>query len=164
MPKSPKGLCRGVPRGNDVDCEDSISAPDWYGKFNISWTGNNSSIYRRLNCWLDSLNTEVQEMEGLIIIPEERTMNTDHQLYSNIRITNNGQLTIQSNIELMGNSRVIVESGGKLIISGGTLSNVDLVLKTGATLQITNGGIIETRNGFEAPVGAIVDIQYGQIL
>ena len=103
-------------------------------------------------------------MEGLLIIPAARTMNTDHQLYSNIRITNNGQLTIQSNIELMGNSRVIVESGGKLIISGGTLSNVDLVLKTGATLQITNGGIIETRNGFEAPVGAIVDIQYGQIL
>lgn len=136
-----------------------------YGKFNISWTGNNNiSIQRRMNCWLDSLNIGVQTMDALCVIPTTITMNTDHQLYSNIRITSNGQLTIQSNIELMGNSRVIVESGGKLIISGGTLSNVDLVLKTGATLQITNGGIIETRNGFEAPVGAIVDIQYGQIL
>ena len=49
-------------------------------------------------------------------------------------------------------------------MDGGTLSNVDLVLKPGATLRIINGGILETRNSFEAPVGAIVDIQYGQIL
>lgn len=91
-------------------------------------------------------------------------MNTDQQIYCNIRITSTGQLTIQNDVELMGNSQVIVESGGKLIISGGTLSNVDLVLKSGATLQIINNGILETRNGFEAPIGAIVDIQYGQIL
>ena len=49
-----------------------------------------------------------------------------------------------SNIEMMGNSKVIVESGGSLIISGGTLSNVDLVLKPGSSLQILNGGILET--------------------
>ena len=65
---------------------------------------------------------------------------------------------------MMGNSRVIVESGGKLIIDGGTLSNVDLLLRTGASLQIINGGIIETRNGFEAPVGTLVNIEHGKIL
>lgn len=64
----------------------------------------------------------------------------------------------------MGNSRVIVESGGTLIISGGTLSNVDLVLKPGATLRIINGGIIETRSGFETPVGVVVYIDDGQII
>ena len=58
----------------------------------------------------------------------------------------------------------IVEAGGQLIIDGGTLSNVDIVLKVGASLQIINGGIIETRNGFEAPLGAIVEIVHGQIL
>lgn len=137
----------------------------WYGKVYVSWTGNNNdSICRRLNCWLDSLNTNLQTLEGLLIIPVTKTMTADEQLYSNIRITSTGQLTIQSDIELMGNCRVIVESGGKLIIDGGTLLNVDLVLKTGASLQIINGGIMETRNGFEAPLGATVDITNGQIL
>ena len=59
---------------------------------------------------------------------------------------------------------MIVESGGKLIIDGGTLSNVDLVLKTGVSLQIVNGGILDTRNGFEAPVGVCVDVENGKIL
>ena len=34
----------------------------------------------------------------------------------------------------------------------------------GAYLQITNGGIIETRNGFEAPLGALIDIDNGKIM
>lgn len=155
----------GQLHGGYADCGDSILSPDWYGKINVSWTGNNnSSIYRRLNCWLDSLNTGVQTMEGLLIIPTTKTMNTNQELYSNIRISSTGQLTIQGNIEMMGNSRVIVESGGKLIIDGGTLSNVDLLLRTGASLQIINGGIIKTRNGFEAPVGTLVNIEHGKIL
>lgn len=155
----------GQLHGSNCDNCNNPNGRSLYGKFDVSWTGNNNnSIYRRLNCWLDSLNTGAQTMEALRIIPTTITMSTDQQLYSNIRITSTGQLTIQSNIEMMGNSKVIVESGGSLIISGGTLSNVDLVLKPGSSLQILNGGILETQNGFEAPVGAIVDIQYGQIL
>lgn len=148
----------------DSNCNcDSINNPDWYGKFSTSWSGDSYS-YRRLSYWLDPLNSGVQTMEGLLIVPSTKTLNTNQQLYSNIRITSTGQLTIQSDIELMGNSRLIVESGGKLIINGGTLSNVDIVLKPGASLQIVNGGIIETRNGFEAPIGATVDVLNGQIL
>lgn len=136
-----------------------------YGQFHVSWTGNyNDTIQRRLNCWLDSLNTGAQTMEGLLVIPTTSTLNTDQQFYGNILITDIGQLSIQSNVEMMGNSRIFVEAGGKLIINGGTLSNTDIILKPGATLQIINGGIIETRNGFVAPVGAYVNIDYGQIL
>lgn len=137
----------------------------YYGKVDVSWTGNNNdSIQRRLNCWLDSLSTGVQTMEALYVVQATVTMNSDQQLYSNLRITGTGQLTIQNDIELMGNSQVIVESGGKLILNGGKLSNTDLILKPGATLRIINNGILETRNGFETPIGAIVDIQYGKIL
>lgn len=154
----------GQLQGGYADCGDSICAPDWYGKFSTSWTGNNNnSIYRRLNCWLDSLNTGVSVMEGLLVIPSDSTMNTNQQLYSNIRVTGTGQLTIQGEIELMETSRVIVESGGTLIIDGGTLSNADIILKVGSALRIKNGGVIETRNGFEAPVGATVYIEDGQI-
>lgn len=150
--------------GGESNCNNKFE-PDWYGKFNVSWTGNNSnSTYRRLNCWLDSLNTNVQAMEGLLIIPSDSIINTNQQLYSNIRIKSNVQLTIQSNVEMMGYSRVIVETGGTLIINNKTLSNADIVLKTGATLRIINDGILQTRNGFEAPIGAIVEIQSGQII
>ncbi len=53
--------------------------------------------------------------------------------------------------------------GGQLVVDGGTMSNVDIDLKAGAALRIINGGIIETRNDFVAPVGAIVDITHGEI-
>lgn len=155
----------GQLHGGYAACGDSVLAPDWYGKFDVSWEGNgNNSQQRRLNCWLDSIGAGVQTLEGLLIIPSVETMVTDEQLYCNIRITSTGQLTIQSDVELMGNSKVIVESGGKLIIDGGTLSNVDVVLKTGATLRIINGGIIEIRNEFSAQLGATVEIVNGQII
>ena len=91
-------------------------------------------------------------------------MTTNHDLYGNVRISESGRLTIQSNVSLQGNSCVIVESGGKLVIDGGTLSNVNLILKIGSSLRIINNGTLDTKNGFDAPKGATVDIQYGQIL
>ena len=65
---------------------------------------------------------------------------------------------------MIGNGQVIVDAGGKLIIDGGRLSNVDIILKAGATLIIINGGVIECQDDFIAPVGAIVDIENGQIM
>lgn len=141
-----------------------MNAYSLYGKFDVSWVGNgNDSIQRRMDCWLDSMNTGVQTMEGLLIIPNARTMTTNRPLYSNVRITDTGQLTIQSDIELMGNSRVKVEAGGRLIIDGGIFSNVDLDLEPGASLCIINGGVMETRSGFQAPVGAKVEVINGKI-
>ena len=144
----------------------NLLGPDKYGKFSVSWIGTKkeNDYYRRLDCWLDSLNMGVQALEGLLIVPSTSTMTTNEDIYSIIRITSTGQLTIQGNNEMMGNSRVIVESGGKLIINGGTLSNAELLLKPGASLQIINGGVMETRNGFEAPVGALVNIENGRIM
>ncbi len=49
------------------------------------------------------------------------------------------------------------------LIDGGTLSNVDLGLIPGAHLRIINHGVLDTRNGFEAPFGVIVDVEDGQI-
>jgi hypothetical protein len=143
----------------------NLGGEDYFRRFDVSWNGySNDSIQRRLSCWLDSLNIGLQAIEGLIIIPSTQTITTDQQIYSNIRIKGSGRLSIQSDLEFMGNSRVIVEPGGILIIDGGTLSNVDLELKPGASLQIINNGIMETRDGFDAPAGAIVHVAYGQII
>lgn len=116
-----------------------------------------------MNCWLDSLNAGINSLEGLWIIPSTTTLDAEQQLYSNIRITDGGVLIIQNNIELMGNSVVIVESGGELLIDGGTFSNVELILKAGASLRIINNGVMEMRNSFDVPVGVTVDVVYGEI-
>lgn len=149
--------------GSNQGCY-GLSCYSKFGKINVSWTGNgNDTIQRRMSCWVDSMNIGVQTMEGLLIIHAMRTMTTDEQFYGNIRIKSTGQLIIQSDIEMMGKSCIIVEPGGKLIIDGGTLSNVELILKPGAFLQIINGGIVETRTGFKAPVGTKVLINNGII-
>lgn len=139
-----------------------------YGRFDLSWTGSNihvDSIHRRLDCWLDSLNMGVQTMDGLLAIPSTIIMTTNQQIDSNICITGTGKLAIRSNVALQDNYRMIVESGGQLIIeNGGKLSNVDLVLKPGAILEIKEGGILDTRNDFEAPGGACVSINDGIIM
>lgn len=49
-------------------------------------------------------------------------------------------------------------------MAGGKLTNAKLSLKPGSTLRILNDGIIETRNGFKAPVDAKVEISHGKIL
>ena len=141
-----------------------------FGKFNVSWIGHNictDSIHRRLNCWLDSLHSGMQTtMEALLVIPVNYSIsaNDNQKLYGNIRIMSTGTFHIFGNLEMKGNSRVIVESGGQLIIEGGKLSNVDLVLKPGAILEIKEGGILDTRNGFEAPGEAHVFIDDGIIM
>lgn len=143
----------------------AINAPDWYGKFDVSWTGNgNTSIYRRLNCWLDSQNIGLQSVEGLWGISHDYTIGTNQQLYGDICINSGGRLVIQSNVEMMGNGRVIVKTGGTLLINGGKLSNVNLEMETGSFLYIISDGVIETQNGFIAPVGVSVTINNGQIL
>ena len=91
-------------------------------------------------------------------------MSSNQQINSNIAITGSGKLFVTGNVELRDNCRIIVESGGKLIIEGGRLSNVDLVLKPGAKLEITDGGILDIRTDFEAPEGATVFIDDGKIL
>ena len=136
-----------------------------FGKFSVSWTGNgNDSIQRRLNYWLDPLNTGIQVLEGLLVLRTTKSLTVNEQIYSNIRIVQNGHLTVQGNVELMGNSRVIVESGGTLIIDGGTFLSSMVILDAGASLIITNGGTLETVNGFYAENGSIVNIINGQII
>lgn len=140
------------------------NAYSYFGKFDLSWTGNgNYNIQRRLNCWLDPQSTWGQTLGGLLVIPSSTTINTNQQLSENICIPNNVQVTIQSNMELTDDCRIIVESGGSLIIDGGVL-NADVILKPGSTLQIINDGTIETNGVFDAQLGSIVNIVYGKII
>ena len=102
--------------------------------------------------------------EGTLYVSKPCSLTRNECIYGNIHITETGRLTITSNIESSGVCPFIVEAGGKLIIDGGRLSNAKLDLEPGATLRILNNGVIETRNGFTAPVGAKVEISHGKIL
>ena len=155
----------GQLHASDSDCGLWKYKPSLYGKFNVSWTGNNNdSIQRRLSCWLDPLNYGFQTWEGLYVLPEDSTMTANGQIDNNICISSTGQLVIKGDVELTGNNRIIVDAGGKLIVDGGTLSNADIIVKPGATIRITHEGMVMTRRGFKAPLGAIVDIKSGKIL
>lgn len=138
---------------------------NYFGKLNYSWIPHDTcSVYRRLDCWVDSIGTGQLVIKGLQIIQEDDTLTLDMIRYSNIRIKNGSTLTILNNIALVESSTIIVESGGTLIVDGGTISNVNIDMKVGSTLRVINNGKFETQNGFVAPIGAIVSVDYGQIL
>lgn len=153
----------GLLHGGDSQCGET-NPHDWFAKFSAAWNPYDIAEHQRLDCWLDTLGSTVQSLETLFVIPTTKLIDKDGQLWGIIHIKSTGQLTIQGNIEAGENGIMTVESGGKLIIDGGRLSNVNLDLKPGATLRIMNGGIIETRNGFTAPIGAFVEISHGKIL
>jgi hypothetical protein len=75
------------------------------------------------------------------------------------------KLTIKSIITLYGNTKIIVEQNGELLIDGGELQNADIELNSGSKLVLKNGGTIKMRNGknFSAPIGASVTIEEGVI-
>ena len=119
---------------------------------------------KELKYWLDPSGDNTEIMEGLLYVSKTFAITDNECIYGNVLVTGTGQLTIQSNIEMEGNGTLTVESGGKLIIDGGKLSNAKLDLKPNTTLYIINGGIIETRSGFSAPMGVKVEISYGRII
>ncbi|MBR4307354.1 MAG: trypsin-like peptidase domain-containing protein, partial [Bacteroidaceae bacterium] len=158
----------GQLHGGLSNCNNGVNGPDWFGRLSSAWYGEENpyipnTVHKRLHCWLDSLGTRTEILEGLLVIRKARTFTKNRNLFSNIRITSTGCLTIQSEIDMMGNSTVLVEEGGVLTIDGGIVSNADIILKDGAKLRVINGGIINTRNALKAPVGAKIEIEFGII-
>ena len=52
-----------------------------------------------------------------------------------------------------------------LIVDGGILNNADLILDSGCSVIVRNGGVVNMASGktFEAPAGAIINIESGEI-
>ena len=93
------------------------------------------------------------------------TYNTRQSKYSHIRINSNATLTIQNILNLFGRVTITIESGGELVIDGGVVTNADISFLTGGKLTIKNGGklVMRTNTDFEAPIGALVEIEDGEI-
>lgn len=93
------------------------------------------------------------------------TYNTRQSKYSHISINSNATLTVQNILNLFGRVTITIESGGQLVIDGGVVTNADIAFSTGGKLKIKNGGklVMRTNTDFEAPVGAMVEIEDGMI-
>lgn len=91
---------------------------------------------------------------------------TRQSKYSNIIISNGATLTVKNILNLFGRVTVTVQSGGRLIIDGGVVTNVAINLAQGSQLKITNGGklVMRTNTSFEAPIGAVVEAEHGEII
>ena len=91
--------------------------------------------------------------------------NTNMSLSNRIGIVKNGILTITSTVNMSGDANIRVCEDGILIIDGGTLQNAHLTLVPGSTLILRNYGKINMASGisFDAPKGAIVNIESGEI-
>lgn len=112
-------------------------------------------------------NLEDLELRGLqtIHITTNSTYMSRAFLYTNICVCNMSKLTIESTITQYGNTKIIVEPNGELVIDGGVLQNADIELNSGSILILKNGGTIKMRNGkdFYSPIGATVTINEGII-
>lgn len=80
-------------------------------------------------------------------------------------VVNGGTLTISGTMTMSGNGLIRVCEGGMLIVDGGVINDASLVLVPGCTVILRNGGVINMASGktFEAPVGAVVNIESGEI-
>lgn len=83
----------------------------------------------------------------------------------NLGIVNGGSLTINGIATITDDANIRVCEGGTLIVDGGTIQDANLTLVPGCALILRNGGIIRMASGktFEAPVGAIVSVESGEI-
>jgi hypothetical protein len=112
-------------------------------------------------------NLEDLELRGLQTthITMDSTFTSRAFFYTNTCVCSMSKMTIKSTITLYGNTKIIVEANGELVIDGGVLENADIELNSGSKLVLKNGGTIIMRNNkdFYAPIGAIVTIEEGMI-
>lgn len=93
------------------------------------------------------------------------TYNTRQSKYTHIRIYSNATLTVKNILNLFGRVTITIESGGELVIDGGVITNAYIAFSSGGKLTIKNGGklVMRTNTDFEAPIGALVEIEDGMI-
>ncbi|MBQ4420928.1 MAG: trypsin-like peptidase domain-containing protein [Bacteroidales bacterium] len=106
-----------------------------YGKFNLSWTGNEATNNnRKLQPWLDPNNTGATTLDGIgnVSCQNGNTLLTNH-LENDLTIStpyfatglvyiNSGvTLTLTSTLRMAPGSRIIVRPGAKLVVNGGEI-------------------------------------------
>ena len=113
-----------------------------------------------------ALETLNPDSNPTLTITGDVTYNTRQSCYSHIVISSGAKLTVKNILNMFGRVSIDISSGGQLVIDGGAVSNANITMASDSQLKIINDGklIMRTNTNFEAPLGAIVDIQYGEII
>lgn len=98
-------------------------------------------------------------------IKDPLTYSLNNSISYRLGIVDGGIYTITGTMTMIGDSKIRVCEGGVLIVDGGTIQNADITMVPGCTVIIRNNGKINMALGktFEAPLGATVTIESGEI-
>ncbi|HBS88591.1 MAG: hypothetical protein A2W91_18295 [Bacteroidetes bacterium GWF2_38_335] len=91
------------------------------------------------------INDDCYDSDKPLIISKKEYWNFFQRLFEDLIIENRTELTITSQIELPAKARIVIKSGCKIILDGGTISGVNNSIWKG-TLIIENGGVLLMKN------------------
>jgi hypothetical protein len=97
-------------------------------------------------------------------ITTTQTWNTNRTLCKNIAIQSGVTLNITAT-GFSSNYTITIKNGGKLILSGGTIDDGNVVVQSGGKLTISNNGKILLGNydNLDVQLGAEFDMDYGEV-
>jgi C1A family cysteine protease len=98
-------------------------------------------------------------------ITTSQTWNTNRTLCKNLVIQSGATLTITATAFMQAH-KVTIQNGGKIILSGGTIDNGNVIAQSGSELTITNNGkiLLGSYDNLDIQLGAIFENAYGEIL
>ncbi|MDR0206087.1 MAG: metallophosphoesterase family protein [Bacteroidales bacterium] len=102
---------------------------------------------------------------GSQVIATSQTWNTNKTITNNIVVPLGVTLTITATA-FFSTYKITVKCGGKLVVSGGTIDDGNVIIQGGGKLILSNNGIISLGNydNLEIHLGAEYDVGLGEIL
>ncbi|MCL2328412.1 MAG: C1 family peptidase [Bacteroidetes bacterium] len=87
-------------------------------------------------------------------------------IYNNISIPSGVTVTITTTITAANCNIITIQSGGKLILNGGTIDGATIIAKSGSTLTMQNNGkiVLGAANQLDVQLGATFNLDEGEVL
>ena len=98
-------------------------------------------------------------------ITSSQTWNTNRTLCRNLLVQSGATLTVTATVFMQAH-KVTVQNGGKIILSGGTFDDGNMIAQSGSELTITNNGqiLLGSHDNLAIQSGAKFNMTYGAIL
>ena len=98
-------------------------------------------------------------------ITSSQTWNTNRTLCRNLLVQSGATLTVTATVFMQAH-KVTVQNGGKIILSGGTFDDGNMIAQSGSELTITDNGkiLLGSHDNLDIQLGAQFNMTYGEIL
>lgn len=89
----------------------------------------------------------------------------DNYIHTHLFLEDGGELTLSGIILMYKDAKIVVKSGGTLIVDSGKIIRANIIVESGGHLIVRNGGVIEKGQGDELDIrlGATIEISEGNI-